>query len=168
MLRAPVSITLCRVTFWKKAILSVLVIQLLGNASGLVTLFSVDGWYDALVRPPGTPPDALFGPVWLVIYTLVGVALARLWDASGRTVWKRRALRCFGLQFALNLLWTPAFFGLQRIDLALVVILSLLVSIALTIRYARPVDQGAAILLVPYLLWVGYATYLNIGFWLLN
>lgn len=154
--------------FWKKALLSVLAVQFLGNASGLLTLFSVDGWYGRLSRPPGTPPDAVFGPVWLLIYTMVGLSLALLWQASASTAYKRRALRCFGLQFALNLLWTPAFFGLQRIDLALLVILPLFLSIALTIRYAYPVSRGAAALLLPYLIWVGYATYLNIGFWVLN
>lgn len=154
--------------FWKKVLLSIFVIQLLGNASGLVTFLSVDGWYETLARPPGTPPDALFGPVWLVIYTLLGFALALLWDASGATGWKRRALRCFGLQFALNMLWTPAFFGLQRIDLALLVILPLFLSIGLTIYYAYPVDRRAAVLILPYLLWVGYASYLNFGFWFLN
>lgn len=154
--------------FWIKALLSIFVIQLLGNASGLVTMLSVDGWYGSLVRPPGTPPDALFGPVWLIIYTLVGLSLALLWDASGRTCRKRPALRCFGLQFALNLAWTPVFFGLQRIDLALLVIFPLLLMIGLTIRYVYPVDRRAAALLIPYLIWVGYAAYLNCGFLLLN
>jgi len=155
-------------SFWKKAMLCVLAIELLGNASGLVTFFSVDGWYASLQRPPGTPPNAVFGPVWLAIYAMIGVALALLWHCPADTRAKRRALRLFALQMGLNLLWTPAFFGLQRIDLALVVILPLLVLIALTVRAAAPISRLAATLLLPYFLWVGYATYLNIGFLLLN
>jgi tryptophan-rich sensory protein len=154
--------------FWKKALLCVLAIVLLGNASGLVTFLSVDGWYDGLQRPIGTPPNWLFGPVWLTIYAMIGLALALLWDRPTETKTKRRALRLFGLQMGLNLLWTPAFFGLQRIDLALVIIVPLVVLIALTIRAAYPISRPAACLLLPYLLWVGYATYLNVGFFVLN
>ncbi|MEO0508566.1 MAG: TspO/MBR family protein [Verrucomicrobiota bacterium] len=154
--------------FWKKAVLSILAIQVLGNASGLVTLISLDGWYDNLVRPAGTPPDGTFGPVWLVVYTLVGYALALLWDSPLDTPFKRPALRWFGIQFGFNLLWTPAFFGLQRIDLALVIIVPMFLSIAMTVRHALPVNRTAAFLMLPYLLWVGFATYLNVGFLLLN
>ena len=154
--------------FWKKAILCVLTVELLGNASGLVTVFSLDGWYAALRRPPGTPPDGVFGPVWLVVYAMMGLALALLWHGAAGTRTKRRALRWFGLQFGLNLLWTPAFFGLQRIDLALAVIVPLLLAIGMTLRASCPVSRPAAALLVPYFLWVGYAAYLNAGFWILN
>lgn len=154
--------------FWKKVLICIVGVELLGNASGLVTFLSVDGWYDALQRPPGTPPDWLFGPVWTTLYAMVGVAVALLWHRPTELQLKRRALKRFGLQLGLNLLWTPAFFGLQRIDLAMIVIVPLLVAIWLTIRAAYPVSRPAAFLLVPYFLWVGYATYLNAGFWFLN
>lgn len=153
---------------WKKVLICVLVVELLGNASGLVTFLSVDGWYDALQQPPGTPPNWIFGPVWLIIYAMIGIALALLWHRPTELQLKRRALKWFGFQFALNLLWTPTFFGLQRIDLALLIIVPLLLAIGLTIRAAYPVSRPAALLLLPYLLWVGYATYLNIGFLVLN
>jgi len=155
-------------TLTRKILLSIAAVVLLGNASGLVTFLSVDGWYDQLVRPPGTPPDGTFGPVWLLIYTLLGLAVALVWHQPAEVRIKRRALRLFTLQFTLNLLWTPAFFGLQRIDLALAVILPLLLTIVLNIRAFLPIHRTAAWLLLPYLLWVGYATYLNIGFLLLN
>ena len=153
---------------WKKVLISVLAVVLLGNASGLVTFLSVDGWYDGLQRPPGTPPNWIFGPVWTTLYVMIGVALALLWHRPTELQLKRRALKRFGLQFGLNLLWTPAFFGLQRIDLALVVIVPLLLMVGLTIRAAYPVSRPAAVLLLPYFLWVGYATYLNVGFLMLN
>ena len=153
---------------WKKVLICVPAVVLLGNASGVVTFLSVDGWYDALQRPPGTPPDAVFGPVWLIIYAMLGVALALIWHRPIELFFKRRALKWFVFQFGLNLLWTPAFFGLQRIDLALLIIIPLLLAIGLTMRAAYPVSRSAALLLLPYFLWVGYATYLNIGFWVLN
>ncbi len=153
---------------WKKVLVCVLGIQLLGNASGLVTFLSVDGWYDALQKPVGTPPNGTFGPVWLAVYTMMGVALALIWDARADGLPKRRALRCFAIQFALNVLWTPVFFGLQRIDWALCVIVPLLLVIGLTMVAAWPIRRLASLLLVPYFIWVSYATYLNFGFWVLN
>ena len=155
-------------SFWKKALLCVFTVVLLGNASGLVTLFSIDGWYDALQAPPGTPPNWVFGPVWTLLYIMIGLALALLWNQPASARLKRRALRLFAYQMGLNLLWTPAFFGLQRIDLALAIILPLLVLIGLTIRAAARISRPAAALLLPYFLWVGYATYLNVGFLLFN
>lgn len=153
---------------WKKVLLCVLVVELLGNISGLVTVSAIGGWYDALQRPAGTPPNWLFGPVWLTIYAMIGLALALLWHRPAETKLKRRALTWFGLQFVFNLLWSPVFFGLQQIELAAAIIVLLLCMIGLTIRLALPVSRTAAFLLLPYLLWVGYATYLNLGFWMLN
>lgn len=154
--------------FWKKALLCVLAVELLGNASGLVTFLSIDGWYAALQKPPGTPPNGVFGPVWLTVYAMIGISLALIWDRSGEAAARRRALRWFALQFGLNLLWTPFFFGLQRIDWALVIILLLLWAIVRAMRAAFLVSRAAGWLFLPYLLWVGYATYLNVGFLLLN
>lgn len=157
-----------RMRFWSKAFICVFVLELLGNASGLVTVFSMDGWYEALERPPGTPPDWLFGPVWLVLYAMMGLSLALVWERATGTRAKRGALRCFGVQFGLNLLWTPAFFGLQRIDLALLVIVPLLIMIVWTLRAFYPISRPAAGLLLPYVVWVVYAAYLNVGFLVLN
>lgn len=154
--------------FWKKALLCVFAVELLGNASGLVTFFSIDGWYAALEKPSGTPPNGVFGPVWLTVYAMMGVGLALIWNQPAETRLKRRALRWFGLQFGLNLLWTPAFFGLQRIDLAFAIIVPLLLLIGLTVRATLPISRPAARLLLPYFAWVGYATYLNLGFLVLN
>jgi tryptophan-rich sensory protein len=155
-------------SFWKKVLLCVLVVELLGNISGLVTASAIGSWYEALQRPPGTPPNWLFGPVWLSLYAMIGVALALLWHRPAGTKLKRRALAFFGLQFGLNLLWSPVFFGLQQIELAAAIIVLLLCLIGLTMRLAFPISRTAAGLLLPYFLWVGYATYLNVGFWVLN
>ncbi|MEM7790738.1 MAG: TspO/MBR family protein [Verrucomicrobiota bacterium] len=154
--------------FWKKAVLCIIVVELLGNASGLITFLSIEGWYEDLVKPPGNPPNGVFGPVWTTLYALKGIALAMIWDSAAETHLKRPALRWFGLQFVLNLLWTPAFFGLHRIDLAFFIIVPMLFAIGMSILTFRRVNPTAAALIVPYFLWVGFATYLNAGFWILN
>ena len=155
-------------SFWKKIVLCVLVLEALGNVSGLISASAIDSWYDALQKPVGTPPNWVFGPVWVTLYAIMGLALALLCERPASTRLKRRALSCFGLQFLLNLLWSPLFFGLQQIEAAGVLIVVLLGLIALTIRLALPISRTAAFLLGPYLLWVGYATYLNLSFWVIN
>ncbi|MEM1158282.1 MAG: TspO/MBR family protein [Verrucomicrobiota bacterium] len=154
--------------FWKKALICIVAIELLGNASGLVTFFSIKDWYASLVRPAGTPPNGAFGPVWALLYAMMGYALARVWQVASDVQLKQRAYQWFGIQMFFNVLWTPVFFGLHRMDLALVVIGFLLISIGFTITFFRPLDRLAAWLLVPYFAWVAYAAYLNVGFWWLN
>lgn len=127
------------------------------------------GWYGTLQRPPGTPPDWLFAPVWTLLYASIGVAAWLVWrrvDVAAHR--KRAALRLWGWQLMGNALWSPAFFGLNNAALGLAVIVVLLAAVALTIRAFWPLQRGAAALLVPYLTWVAFATYLNIGFWWLN
>lgn len=127
-----------------------------------------DEWYHDLHAPLGTPPDWVFGVVWTILYLLMGVVVAILWDRAAADQRARRALGCFGAQMLLNLAWTPVFFGLQRIDLALWVIVALWVMLVVTIAAARPVSRAAAWMLVPYYAWVSYATYLNVGFYVFN
>lgn len=135
----------------------------LGTAVGLSTAGGVGTWYRELVRPIGTPPSWVFGPVWTVLYLMMGVALGRfVHRKSYQAVW------VFAMQFGLNLLWTPVFFGMQRIDAALAVICAMACGVVATILMAWKVDRVAAWLLVPYLIWVGYATYLNAGFFVLQ
>lgn len=124
-------------------------------------------WYRNLTKPPGTPPDWLFGPVWTVLYILMGIAAWRVWLAAGFRC-AVAALGMFFVQLALNAAWTPLFFGFQRPGSALGVIVALLMAIIATLVLFARHDRLAAGLLTPYLLWVAYATYLNAGFWLLN
>jgi translocator protein len=134
-----------------------------------VTAGSVGGWYQSLRRPPFTPPDWLFGPVWTVLYVTIGVSAWLVWRrvdvAMAR---KRAALLAWGWQVALNAAWPSAFFGARSPGLGVVAILALLVSIVVVIRRFRPLHRGAALLLLPYLGWVCYATYLTVFFWRLN
>ena len=138
-------------------------------ANGAITAGSVKGWYQTLRRPPGSPPDWLFGPVWTALYAMIGVSAWLVWRRVEVGVHRKRAaLRAWGWQLLANALWPPAFFGLHALGLGLVVIGLMLATIALTILAFWPIERRAALLLVPYLTWVGFAGYLNAGFWWLN
>jgi len=153
--------------FAAKVAICCVVILVLGGLGGFLTSGNM-GWYELLKRPPGTPDGWVFGPVWTVLYLMMGVSLALLWQNPARAPRARRAIVLFIVQLLLNLAWTPVFFGLQRIDIALGVIVALWIAIVVAIAAARPVSRTAAWLLVPYYAWVSYATYLNAGFFLFN
>lgn len=137
---------------------------LVGAADSALTTGAIRSWYLSLTRPPGTPPNWAFGPAWMTLYVLIGIA--------GWLVWRRvgagRALRLWGWQLAVNALWNPAFFGLRNIGLALAVIVVLIPMIAVTIRAFAKARPLAAWLMAPYLAWTCFAAYLNAGFWWLN
>ena len=134
---------------------------------GLITATSVGSWYQALERPPFNPPDWVFAPVWSILYIMMAVAAWRVWRTAGFES-RGKALVVFAVQLGLNLLWSFLFFGLQRIDLALIEILILLaVIIVNTVLFWR-IDRLAGMLFVPYVLWVGFATMLNASLWWLN
>jgi len=154
-------------TPWLTPVLFAVLIIVLGGLGGVAFSGGGQGWYQALQRPPGTPPPWVFGPVWTLLYAMMGISLGLLvWDR--RTAGARSAIAAFILQLVLNLAWTPLFFGAHRSGLALVDIVAMWLCIAWTIVLARKVNRIAAWLLVPYLIWVSYATYLNAGFWWLN
>ncbi|MEK7953362.1 TspO/MBR family protein [Luteolibacter soli] len=153
---------------WLKIVLCILAAEILGGLGGFITASSIGSWYAALERPPGTPPNAIFGPVWTVLYAMMGIAFALIWHRAPSDSAKRRALTAFFVQLALNLAWTPVFFGAHQLAAALVIIVLLIIAIMVTIARFRRLDRLAAALLVPYLLWVCYATYLNAGFMILN
>lgn len=141
-----------------------LLVSALGAA---VTATSVGSWYQTLEKPLFNPPDWVFAPVWTALYLMMAVAGWRVWRESGPGP-RRAALAAFGVQLALNLAWSFLFFGFQRIGLALVEIVVLLVAILATAVLFWRVDRWAGALFVPYALWVGYATALNAALWLLN
>ncbi len=148
---------------WLWPIAGAIVCLGLGTASGLSTVSGGGAWYEALQKPPGTPPPWVFGPVWSVLYILMGISLGRLIHrkAAGTVI-------VFCIQFLLNLAWTPVFFGAHRMGWALVIIFCMWAFLALTIWAAEKVDHLSAVLLVPYLIWIMYATYLNAMFGWLN
>ena len=136
-------------------------------ASATAVLVSTGGWYAGLTKPTWNPPGWIFGPVWTVLYALMAVAAWRVWLQGG---WARQknALGLFLLQWVLNALWTPLFFGLHRPGWALVEILVLLAAILATIQTFWRLDRPAGLLLLPYAAWVAFASVLNGAIWRLN
>jgi tryptophan-rich sensory protein len=130
-------------------------------------VFMPGEWYAALKKPAWNPPGWIFGPVWTALYTMMAVAAWLVWRRGG---WKeqRRPLLIFLSQLALNALWTPLFFGLHRPGVAFAEIVLLWLAIVATVAAFRPVNRGAAWLLVPYLAWVSFAAVLNGTLWRLN
>ncbi len=134
---------------------------------GLSSSSGVDGWYSAAEKPPWTPPNWLFGPVWTFLYTAMAVAAWLVWRRWG---WAeaRPALLLYAGQLILNALWTPLFFGAEQLWLGLAVILALDLVLALTVVAFFRRQRLAGALLVPYLAWALYATSLNAGVAVLN
>ena len=139
----------------------------IGALGAAITATSVKTWYAALAKPSFNPPNAVFGPVWTVLYVMMAIAAWRVWRKADRET-LRGPLALFALQLALNLGWSVAFFGLERIGPAVAVILVLELAVVATALAFRPIDRIAAWLLVPYVAWVGFAAILNIAIWRLN
>jgi len=143
-----------------KIIICIILCLALGIASGFIGGSPLSDWYQALNKPFFQPPPWIFGPAWTLLYTLMGIAIAMIWNLS-YTAARKKAIRLFVIQFVLNFVWSPVFFGLQIPMIALVIILSLWIMIVITIRHFYSLKKLAAYLLVPYLLWVSFATVLN-------
>jgi len=139
----------------------------IGALGASVTATSVDTWYAGLVKPSFNPPDEVFGPVWTVLYVLMGVAAWRVWRSADRDT-TRGPLTLFALQLAINLGWTVVFFGLHKIASAVATIVVLDVAVLVTMLAFRAVDRLAALLMLPYVAWVAFATVLNVAIWRLN
>jgi len=136
-------------------------------AGGAVTATSVTSWYAGLQKPPFNPPNAVFGPVWTVLYLMMAVAGHRLWQARGHAA-RGRALSLWFVQLAVNCAWSFLFFGAHRPGLALIDIGALLGLIVASIVVFARIDRLAAWLFAPYLAWVSFATVLNAAIWYLN
>ena len=147
---------------------AICVAELAGIIGSLFTASSVSGWYMGLVKPALNPPSWVFGPVWTTLYALMGIAAFLVWRRGLARREVKIALGVFLGQLVLNTLWSILFFGLQRIDLALIDIVFLWLGILATIITFAKLSKPAAWLLVPYLLWVSFATYLNGALWMLN
>lgn len=137
------------------------------TASAMALFISVDGWHDALIKPSWNPPSWFFAPAWTLLYILMAVSAWLVWRVGGWRV-QTKALCLFMVQWALNLLWTPLFFGMHRPDLALIDILALWLTILITLLAFWQVRRLAGVLLLPYLAWVTFATALNFTIWRLN
>ncbi|MGD1946491.1 MAG: TspO/MBR family protein [Croceivirga sp.] len=151
-----------------KITISVAICLLIGFLSSFATQSSVNDWYLTLNKPSFNPPNWIFAPVWTILYILMGIAAGIVWSKGFYHLWVKTALYHFGFQLLLNALWSILFFGLKNPLAALFVILTLLVLIVLTIKWFRVVSKKAALLLLPYLAWVAFASVLNFKIWELN
>jgi tryptophan-rich sensory protein len=128
---------------------------------------SLSNWYAGLIKPPFNPPNHVFGPVWTILYVLMAVSVWIVWKTRPSPC-RRRGLRLFCVQLALNFLWPWIFFSRHQIFTAFLDIVVLWIAILLTILTFRKMSTTAAWMLVPYLAWVTFASYLNLAIWRLN
>jgi tryptophan-rich sensory protein len=150
-------------------VLAVVAVEIVGASGSIFTIQGLGVWYESLTLPSFAPPNWVFGPVWTTLFALIGAALWLVWrEAPTKPRAVGLALAVFVVHFAFNLGWSAAFFGLQNVGLGLGVILLLWGLIVATIWAFDRVDRRAALLLVPYLLWVSFAAYLNYQIWVLN
>ncbi len=139
--------------------------------SSSITMPAVQSWYQEIEKAAWNPPDYVFAPVWTTLYLMIAIAGWRVWQKlSGdlRTRLTHPAMRVYWLQLLCNFLWSVLFFGMMSFIAAFIDIVLLLIAIALTIRAFRAIDKWAAYLLVPYFLWVLYASTLNAAIAILN
>lgn len=139
-----------------------------GYLSSLATNAEIPTWYAALNKPWWTPPNRAFPAVWTILYALMATSLWLLWDRAPTGNARAAAIGLFLGQLALNAAWSPVFFALHRIDAALVIIVAMALTIAATMAAAWRVHRPAAWLLLPYMVWVTYASTVNAGVYVLN
>ncbi len=145
---------------WLAAFLAIVILP--GALIGIAT--APGAWYAALAKPPFNPPNWVFAPTWFVLYVLIAFAGWRIWMKAPRST----PMGAWAGQMALNWLWSPVFFTLHLVWLAVAIIAGLLALIACFIWTAKDMDRPAAWAFVPYLLWVSFATVLNVSVAILN
>ena len=151
-----------------KLIASILIVFLGGALGSLATSTELTTWYSALSKPAWNPPNWLFGPVWSTLYVLMGIALFLVWREGLDRRDVRYAILIFAVQLTLNITWSLVFFGLHSILGGLVVIFILWLAIWANIVAFYVISKPAGLILIPYLIWVSIASYLNYTIYLLN
>lgn len=153
---------------WKRLLAAIVICQLAGVVGSVFTVPAISTWYAALQKPWFNPPNWLFGPVWVLLYTLMGVAMYLVWEKGAKKKAVSESMGYFGAQLFLNAMWSFLFFGLRSPFYGVLCILPLLCLIAMTTQKFYKVSRNAGLLMVPYLAWTSFATLLNISVWLLN
>ena len=151
----------------KRLIISLLIPLAVGGLSALVTRGDMD-LYSAVNRPPLSPPAVVFPIVWTVLYILMGVSLYLVWNNGDTYAEKGVAYALFGFQLFLNFIWSPVFFSAQQYLLAFIILVILWISVLLMILSFAKIYKPAALLQIPYIIWLTIAGYLNMGVYLLN
>ena len=148
-----------------KLFISILIPLLVGGIAGFFTTTGVNGWYAVANKPSFNPPNWLFAPVWTALYIMMGIALYLVWKTETANAIKQKALILFGVQLALNFLWSFIFFYAKQPSWAFADIIAMWIVILLTIIWFGKISTTAAWLLVPYIFWVSFASLLNFYIW---
>ena len=151
-----------------KFLISILICQSAGIFGSLFTIEAVHDWYATLTKPTFAPPGWVFGPVWIILYFLMGISLYTVWVSESKPKTRKVFFIVFGIQLTLNALWSLLFFGLKSPLLGLVDIILLDMMVIVTIIYAKSISKFAAMFLIPYLAWIIIASILNFAILLLN
>jgi translocator protein len=149
-----------------KLLVSILLPLALGSIAGFATTQNIPTWYAFLNKPFFTPPNYLFGPVWTSLFIMMGIASYLIWKTNHEN--KKRALLIYSIQLALNFSWSFVFFQFHALGTAFIVIIAMWLAILTTIIFFSKINKIAAWLLVPYILWVSYASALNFAVWQMN
>ena len=148
-----------------KIIIMIIVAELAGSVGSLVTFPSI-GWYNTLNKPAFSPPNWVFGPVWIMLYALMGIAAGLVWHSKSKL--KGSALKVYGLQLGMNIAWSLIFFGLRLLSIAFGEIIILWISILATSAVFRKISRVSSLMLLPYIAWVTFALILNYSIMVLN
>jgi len=149
-------------------VISIAVCLSAGIVGSLFTKTGPGSWYETINKPAFNPPGWVFGPVWTLLFILMGISLFLVWKAGSEKRDVKLALSFFGLQLMLNILWSALFFGIESPGLAFIEILILWSAILGNITIFYRISRTASALLVPYLFWVTFASILNVTIWFLN
>ena len=151
-----------------KLIISIAICLLAGVLGSVFTTPAIPTWYATLIKPSFAPPNWVFFPVWTTLFIMMGISLFLIWQKGLDNRQVKIALYIFGVQLILNVLWSAAFFGLKSPLAGLIVISILWIFILFTIQVFMKVSRTAALLLIPYILWVSFAAVINFFIWRLN
>ncbi|MGB7969206.1 MAG: TspO/MBR family protein [Methanobacterium sp.] len=147
---------------------SILIPLIIGYLGSIVTLPQISTWYSTLSKPWWSPPNWLFGPIWTTLYVLMGIALFLVWREGIHRKDVRFAILIFGVQLVLSLIWSVVFFSLHALFGSFVIVMLLWLAILANIIAFLIISKWAGLLLVPYIIWVSIASYLNYSVYLLN
>lgn len=151
-----------------KFLISIFGCELIGILATPFTISAIPTWYATLNKPPFSPPNWIFEPVWTLLYLLMGISAFLIWQKGLHNMKVKKALGYFLLQLFFNFIWSVTFFGLHSPLLGLLDIVVLLVIVIITIVSFYKLSRSAAYLLIPYLLWLSFATILNLSIVVLN
>ena len=153
-----------------KLVLSIAICEGAGIIGSVATFPAIPTWYAYLNKPPFSPPNFIFAPVWTILYLLMGISLFLIWQNTSKTLKKAKdeSIQVFAAQLLLNVMWSIAFFGFHSPLAGLIIIIIMWILILETIRKFSKINKTAGFLLYPYLAWVSFASILNFSVWILN